>query len=560
MNNPAATMCEWTLLSAFPLSENIAMSIVHYAHLIPAAAVVIIVFFVFWHNPRSRPQQALFALGIVFSIWVILQLLSVVTHSEQVLWFAASSNIHFELLMYLCAFIFAHTYINNAWPPSWVYAVSFLLFIPLFLFSHTPLNVASISPESCWPHTVQRGLLWLYYVYPVQIILFILFIKKCITAYQVEEKATALNRYMVTSISIGLLLIIVSSAHWIRLFDGEYFWSILALFTVPILFIVTIFQVIDYNNRNSKALATEAVLFAIGMLLLSLLFLRDMTDVAIIATVSFVMLLLLGLLFVNFIRHELHQEHEIEKLLEGLSRANRALSSMDKQKSEFVSIASHQLRSPLTAIRGYASMLLEGSFSSFPAKARKPLEHIEESARMMAMSIEDYLNVSRIESGNMKYDLEDFNLPEIASNICDDLRAEATKKGLLLLYKSDIDHQGIVHADKGKVQQIIHNLINNSLKYTPKGTITVYVHDDSKKQLIHVEVIDTGIGMDEETQNAIFQKFQRSKNAHTVNVHGTGLGLFVAKKMANDMGGDVTAYSDGEGKGSHFILHLPLKL
>jgi signal transduction histidine kinase len=254
------------------------------------------------------------------------------------------------------------------------------------------------------------------------------------------------------------------------------------------------------------------------------------------------------------------QREQIESLAKGLEKANLRLRELDKQKSEFVSIASHQLRSPLAAIRGYASMILEGSFGKVEAKMAEPLTRIADSAKLMNESVEDFLSVSRIEGGNMKYELADFNLRELAEHITDDLRPEGFRKGLLLLFKTNLTSQGLVHADKGKVQQILHNLINNSLKYTPKGTVTVYVHDDIRAKKITIDIIDTGIGMTEETIHSLFEKFSRAKNANQVNIKGTGLGLFVAREMARAMGGDVTAHSDGEGHGSRFEFTLPVIL
>ena len=203
-------------------------------------------------------------------------------------------------------------------------------------------------------------------------------------------------------------------------------------------------------------------------------------------------------------------------------------------------------------------MILDGNYGPAPEKMTEVLGRIHESAKLMAFSIEDFLNVSRIESGNMKYNTEEFNLCEQANHIVDDLRPEATRSGLLLLFKSNIASKGMVRADISKTQQILHNLINNALKYTQKGTITVYVHENHVARKLYVEVIDTGIGMNVDTTKVLFQKFSRAKNANSVNINGTGLGLFVAREMARAMGGDITCSSEGDGKGSSFVLSLPL--
>ena len=178
----------------------------------------------------------------------------------------------------------------------------------------------------------------------------------------------------------------------------------------------------------------------------------------------------------------------------------------------------------------------------------------------MTYAIEDYLNVSRIESGNMKYNYSDFNLKDEVEHICDDLRQDAIKNGLSLIFRSDLMSRGIIHADLGKTVQIVQNLIHNSIKYTKEGSIKVLVRDDVVRKKIHVDIIDTGIGMNKETLLTIFQKFERADNANSVNVHGTGLGLYVAKMMTEAMGGEVKAASDGDGKGSCFTITFPLAL
>jgi signal transduction histidine kinase len=203
-------------------------------------------------------------------------------------------------------------------------------------------------------------------------------------------------------------------------------------------------------------------------------------------------------------------------------------------------------------------MLTEGSYGKLPTKAQGVLERITESAKYMALSIEDYLNVSRIEAGNMKYEMTDFNVKEMTEKLIDELRPVALKKGLLMLFRSDCSGSCSVHADIGKTRQVLMNLIDNAMKYTPKGTITVVAHDDQKKKKMYVTIQDTGVGIHKDMINELFDKFVRAKNANCVNVTGTGLGLYIAKKMVIDMGGRVWAESEGEGKGSTFTLELPL--
>ena len=307
-------------------------------------------------------------------------------------------------------------------------------------------------------------------------------------------------------------------------------------------------------------IASQAILIALLILTISQYTFAESITSIVLTSITLLFTAIIGFILLRSVRKEIKQRTELEHLTQKLAHANEKLKELDKLKSEFVSIASHQLRSPLTAIRGYASLLTDGTYGKLPAKATEALERISESSKNMAYSIEDYLNVSRIESGNMKYNYSDFNLKDEAEKVTDDLRSQAIKQGLGLIFRTNLKSRGVVHADIGKTVQIIQNLINNSIKYTPKGSIKVLVRDDVVKKRIFIDIEDTGIGMNEKTLASIFGKFERASNANSVNTGGTGLGLFVAKMMAEAMGGGITAHSEGDGKGSRFTIELPLAM
>ncbi len=324
-------------------------------------------------------------------------------------------------------------------------------------------------------------------------------------------------------------------------------------------FIVTIgILSVKFRTFHFITGAANALVFALVILVSSQFTFVTSTTGRVLIGITLILTCLVGIILLRSLKKEIKQREQIEGLVVDLDKANERLKVLDKMKSEFVSIASHQLRSPLTSIRGYASMLTEGSFGKLPTKAQEVSEKIAESAKYMALSVEDFLSVSRIEAGNMKYEMSDFSLKDVASKVVDEMLPIALKKGLLMVFRSDCSGSCAVHADIGKTRQILMNLIDNSMKYTPKGTITVIAHDDVKKKMMYVTIHDTGIGMSIETQSEVFDKFIRAKNANNVNVTGTGLGLYVAKKMITDMKGRVWAESEGEGKGSQFHIELPM--
>lgn len=558
MNIADPSICEWSPAPYLLFSENIWGNFIYYSHLFPSLTVLIIATFIFWHNPKGKTAISLLLLSLIFTAWSLIDLVLWASERSDLIMFFWSILIHFDLLIYMSAFYFMYTFINNSWP-KWPVELFFtVLFIPLVLFAHTKLNLIAFDFTNCWREALE-GPLWQYYVYNAE--LFILIIIVGYSIYKIVKEPIRIKKqeYILALIGISLFLASFSFGNITGSIETDWELGQYGLFGMPVFVVFLAYLMIRYEVFKVKILATEALITGLGVLIISLLFVQKIEDVQAIAMGTLILTTVLGILLVRSVRKEVKQREEIEQLAVRLEKANNRLKVLDKMKSEFVSIASHQLRSPLTSIRGYASMLVEGSYGPIPPKAKEALERISESSKYMVNSVEDYLNVSRIESGNMKYEMSDFNLKDTASNVVDELRQTAIQKGLLLTFRSDISSKGIVNADIGKTRQALHNLINNSLKYTERGSIVVSVGENKTTKRIFVTISDTGIGMSAETIDSLFAKFSRAKDANKTNISGTGLGLYVAKQMIEHMGGTITAKSDGPGKGSSFTLELPLQ-
>lgn len=545
-------LCDFPNPYLLVFSENVP-PLVHYSHLPISIIALLLGIFVLFKNFRGLPNRGLFALTLSFAAWVLLDSVFWASNRGDVIMFVWSLQILFEPIIYISALYLLYTLVKKR-------DISFLsklaiaiLYLPVILFVPTKLMLYAFDETSCLS---LEGPLATFYTYGIEGIILIWIICFAINQATVQRKRRA--EIITLTAGITCLLLMFSLGNIYSSYTEDWRFAQVGLFTMPVFISFFVYSIVKYKTFKIKIFSAVALVSAIGLLNFSMLFIADVQTFRIVETLTLVFIAVFGYLLVQAVSREIKQREKIQKLALSLELANSRLKELDKQKSEFVSIASHQLRSPLTAIRGYVSMLQEGSYGAITAKQAEPMGRIQESAKFMAISIDDFLNVSRIESGNMKYELKDINLPEHTSAVVEDLRSDAVKRGLLLLYRSDVKSQGIIKADFGKMQQILHNLINNALKYTPKGTVTVYVHDNVANKRIYVEIIDTGIGMTEETIYKLFEKFSRAKVASSANIMGTGLGLFVAREMARAMKGDVTAHSDGTGKGSRFVLTLPL--
>ncbi|MFM2424403.1 MAG: hypothetical protein RLZZ70_794 [Candidatus Parcubacteria bacterium] len=541
-------------------TTNAVRQLALYSHLLPTIVSVALGFVVYRFG-GSRVNSKLFGLfTLLLSLWLIGDL--VAWHSNNYYAVAAfwSTLDLINILFYLvlACFFIVQTLSRNSLPLS-ITLTTILIATPPLIITIAGLAVGDFDETNC--EMAGNELLALYkLIVEWSSIGVIALLGIAVTIKNWREKKHR-NQTLVLTLSSILFLSIFSGSDYIATITDVYEVNLYALFSLPIFLVILTYSIIEQGSiklRGDSFILARLLFFIFTLVAIFNLVLTDDSLEFLVTSASTVVTVGFGLLLLRSARREVLQREQIENLAKGLEKANARLRELDKQKSEFVSVASHQLRSPLAAIRGYASMLVEGSFGKVDEKMSEPLNRIADSARLMAESVEDFLSVSRIEGGNMRYELVDFDLGVLTEDVTSDLRGEGFKKGLLLLYKSTLTTKGTVHADKGKVQQILHNLINNALKYTPKGTISVHIHDNPKTKKVYVDIIDTGIGMSEDTIDSLFSKFTRAKNANEVNIKGTGLGLFVAREMARAMGGDVTAHSEGEGKGSRFELVLPL--
>jgi signal transduction histidine kinase len=269
--------------------------------------------------------------------------------------------------------------------------------------------------------------------------------------------------------------------------------------------------------------------------------------------------LFVGVYLIKSVHREVEQREKISRLAEDLKQANARLKELDRLKTEFVSIASHQLRSPLSAMKGYASMLLEGSFGKLTVGAQEAIGRILTSSSFMTRSVDDFLNVSRIELGRMQYSMSTFDLCKLISLVIAEQRPFANEKKIDLRFEKEVNTCEI-YADMGKVKQVLTNLTDNAIKYTPRGSVTLRMDRDKVRGMIRISVEDTGIGMSQNTIKKLFSKFSRADNANEVNVIGTGLGLYVARNLIKAQGGNMWATSPGEKKGSTFHFEIPIRV
>jgi signal transduction histidine kinase len=232
-----------------------------------------------------------------------------------------------------------------------------------------------------------------------------------------------------------------------------------------------------------------------------------------------------------------------------LQASNEKLKALDETKDEFITMASHQLRTPLTAVKGYLSLVLEGDAGKLNANQRKLLQQSYISSQRMVYLIADLLNLSRLSTGKFIIEPTPTDLSEIVKLEVDQLVETARSRSVTLNYTKPQNFPKLM-LDETKIHQVVMNFIDNAIYYTPAGgTINVMLHDTGTA--VEYRVVDTGIGVPRAEQHHLFSKFYRADNARRARPDGTGLGLFMAKKVVAAQGGSII-FDSIEGKGSTF--------
>ena len=263
------------------------------------------------------------------------------------------------------------------------------------------------------------------------------------------------------------------------------------------------------------------------------------------------------------IQEELRQANvNLDGKVDELAQANMRLYEMNALKSDFLATMSHELRTPLNSILGFSDVL--SAIDALSDKQKRYVVNIQKSGRVLLDMINDILDLAKIESGRMQIRLSDFAIEQVVAAQCDMARPLTEKKNI------DLEAQwpeGLppLHQDRSRVQQLLNNLLSNAIKFTPEGgRITVSARRDEQEFLV-LEVSDTGVGIAEEDQQAIFEKFRQGRtampggDAMTREYSGSGLGLSIVKELCRLLGGDVWLESE-LGKGSTFRVRLPWRL
>ena len=515
---------------------------------------------VFIHNHKKIENIAWFFLNIASAVWSFGYFITITATQKEVA-LVSDLVLHLAAILIPLFYLFFVVSMTDSLKKNRVKIIIATIAGFLFLISApTKLFVRDVVPKAFFNFVPDAGPFYIYFTaYFFVLVLYALYIlfRKYLESADLVEK----NRYKY------MILFTVAGFSG----GGSVFFLTFNIPILPypiILFslypIISGYAIFRYQLFDVKVIATEVLVFILWIFILIRALLSESLFDRFINGGLFFFIVATGIFLIRSVLKEVRAREEIEELATKLEFANLRLKQLDEAKSDFLSIASHQLRTPLTAIKGYASMILEGSYGKISATTKSAVDKIFQSSQRLVLIIGDFLDISHIEQGTMQYDFAALDVRELAKGLTDEFKATIESstdksKALKISFEADEKENFSVNADRNKIRQVVSNLIDNSIKYTPAGFVKVSLSKIAENGNVLLKIEDSGIGISAETMPNLFKKFGRAKSLSSAFANGSGLGLYVAKEIIKAHKGKIWAESEGEGKGSKFFVELPEK-
>lgn len=542
--NPA--LCEWDSAQFLIFSGNVFGDYIYYSHLFPAVAALILGFFIWFRSPRSLLHITLFVMTLAFSAWVFFDLILWATEKTNYTMFFWSAMIHFDLLIYASALYFMYLFIDKKDTSIATKIFIILPFIPLFLLAHTPYNLVGFDFSNCDREALE-GPLW-QYVYIVELFFVVWIAMLGMERFRTNKSSR--KEILLATIGVLAFLLAFSWGNIVGSLAVDWDLGQYGLFGMPVFLAFLAYLIVRFRSFGIQIISAQVLVASSTLLVLSLLLVRTIENVRIIAFITALIILTVGVMLVRSVQQEILQRQKIQKLAQELEQIN-------KQQEGLIHFVSHEVKGYLTKSAGVFSGIIEGDYG----KSNITLDTVAKGALLETRKgidgVMNILKASNLKKGTVEYKMESFDLAETLKKKAIDLETFAETRGLDFSLSIQ---EGVDFTLKGDAEQIgghvIRNIIENAINYTPEGSVAVTLKKEGNNAVLSVQ--DTGVGITEEDKKRLFTEGGHGKDSIKVNVHSTGYGLYIAKNIVEAHGGTMSAHSEGAGKGSLFVIVLPM--
>jgi signal transduction histidine kinase len=528
--------------------------LLYYSH-IPAIVVALLVgFFVFLNARELLLSRLLLVISVCFSLWCFINLMLWTNVNSDSLLFAWSFLRILSSLISIFSIYFIYVFLYGKDVSRSIKEIFFALLLPVIILAPTDWNVAGFDLTNCDAFLFE-GLWYKYYYVSLGVIAMLWILLLLIREYRT---ATVEFRKQIVYMGLGIelflflfftLVFLAAYLIDIGLFKDSRI-ELYGLFGMPIFMAFIAALIVRFKTFNVGMLAAQALVIALVILIGSMFTFADNVYNIVLIGITLALTGAIGIVLVRSVKREVQQRELIQK-------QEQELEVVNKQQENLLHFISHEVKAYLTESQAGFAGIVEGDYGPTEPKLKSMAEYALAKVRKGVATVMDILQASDMKKGTMEYKKSTFNLQVAVIEVVNSLKPSAQGKGIDI--KTTIDRHGrfTLSGDEEKIrQQVLRNLIDNAIRYTPSGTIRVELGSSNEK--IRFAVSDSGVGITPEDMAKLFTEGGHGKDSIKVNVHSTGYGLFIAKQVVDAHGGKIWAESEGAGKGAKFIVELPV--
>src|SRR3989338_416611 len=525
-------------------------AIAFYSHLIPVFITIIVSIFVLLKSRFSLLSKIFTCFTVSFCLWLIGDVIAWTTRDYNLVSFVWAPLDYINIIFYLFGAYFFIVLLRGKDISFWTKIIILILALPAWWLTLANESINVLNQPVC--EAFNNDFLSKYKL-AVEIFVMVFIILYALIFWLKNSQ----QRLQIIIVSTALILFfgVFSITEYISSETGIYEINLYSLFVLPVFLFMVVYSIANLEIFKIRLIGSQLLAYVLVIMVGSQFFFLENTTYKTLTIVTFLLSLGFGVLLVRSGKREEAAREKIEKLAVELESANIQLKELDRQKDELLSIVSHQLATPVSSVKGYVEMFLDGDMGELREEQKEHFHILERVSSELADLVSMILDVARIQLGRVKIEPQELDLNEFFKDLVDLITPKAKEKNINFL-PSIPKNLPKALLDKRYTKMTVENLLSNAVKYTPdKGNVKLTV--ETKNNILRCVVEDTGCGIPKADQDKIFGKLFRASNVRNT-VDGNGFGLYVAKGAIEAQGGKIWFESD-EGKGTKFFIELPLK-
>lgn len=528
------------------------LSLIYYAHLPAALLALMVGTFVLIRGRNYLANRLLFVITFSFALWNVINMISWTNiHSDFILFSWSFFGPLFGIIA-IFSIYFTHAFIKKRDVGLTTKALFIAILAPLFLIAPTALSLTGFNIANCDAFGFESFWFELYYqiflgTLAIAWILYILF----------SNYRKAQDGLKTQLVLMGTGIVLFLSSFFFTSYLASYLVTagilpdseieIYGLFGMVVFLVYIGIIMVRFRSFHTGLLASQALVVALVVLIGSQFTFSASTTTLVLNSITLILTGIVGIILIRSVNREVEQRMRIQALAGELEKAN-------KQQVVLIHFITHQIKGFLTKSRNIFAMALEGDLGPISDTMKPMLQAGLDSDTKGVQTVQEILNASNIKSGKVDYNMQPFDFKQLVEEVIATLKPNADTKGISLT--ADLGAVPVtVTGDHMQLTNAVKNLIDNSIKYTQKGTVSVSLHKEAA--LTRLVIKDTGVGITASDMKRLFTEGGHGENSRKINVESTGFGLYIVKNIVEAHKGKVWAESEGQGKGSRFIIELP---